>query len=69
MSLKTNLSSTKTTAVGVIALLIAVLQIVSGIISSGVEAVDWGTIVPLLLTSIMGLFAKDADRVDPPAAS
>lgn len=69
MNIKMSLGSKKTTAIGIIALLIAVLQVVSGILSAGIESVNWGEVVPLLLAGVMGLFAKDGDKADPPASA
>ena len=54
--------SPKTTAAAVIAIITAILGVVSTILTGGFGAVEWGTIVPLIFTSIVGLFAKDEDK-------
>lgn len=60
-------NSPKTTALAIIAIVMAVLGIVQTILGTGIEAVQWGTVVPLIVNSVIGIFTKDDDGV--PAAS
>jgi hypothetical protein len=62
MNIASITKSKNTTAVGAIALIIACLGIVQTVLGSGFESVDWGSQVPLIISGLLGLFAKDADK-------
>lgn len=62
MNLELMKKSKNTTAIGSIALIIALLGIVQTVLGSGFEAVDWGSQVPLIISGLLGLLSKDADK-------
>lgn len=57
-----SLKSWKTTAVGIIGLIISLLQVASAALTGGFEAVEWGTVIPTLIASVAALLAKDGDK-------
>ena len=56
------MKSWKTTVAGVLAILISVLGVVSTIVTDGVNAVEWGVVVPAILAGVGALFARDNDK-------
>ena len=58
--------SWKTTACGVLSLVVIGLSVAKSILSG--VAVDWGTIVPAFMAGLTGLLAKDHDVTGAPAA-
>ena len=59
--------SWKTTACGVLSLVVIGIGVAKSILSG--MAVDWGTVVPAFMAGLTGLLAKDHNVTGAPAAS
>lgn len=63
------MTSWKTTAAGIIALVVLLLTTAGTILSDGFGAVDWGTLVPAVMAAIAALFARDNDTTSEAAGA